>query len=71
MNNKENNKYHQVDKQLSGKNNARLHSTTRTDDSYTQPIFNKEYEYPHSKVTKPKIEGVVNQKEWVDNGSRT
>ena len=73
MSNKQNNKYHndKVDKQLTGNDNARLHSTTRIDSSYTQASFNKEEEFPETHVTKPSLEGVLRAKDWVDNGSRT
>lgn len=71
MDNRHNNKYHEVNKQLSGKNNKRLRANTRVDLSYTQPIFNEETKYEETNVIKPKIEGVIQAKDWVDNGSRT
>ena len=60
-----------LNRQLSGKDNERLYSTTRVNNGYTEAILDKAGEYPHSKVPIPSEEGVIRAKDWVDNGSRT
>lgn len=62
---------HGVSRQLTGENNIRLHETTPVNNDYTQAIFNKAGEYPDSKVTIPTLAGVIDNKNWVDNGSKT
>lgn len=60
-----------ISRQLSGKNNKRLHSTIRLDNHYTAPISNDADKYPETNVTIPSLENVLDAKEWVDDGSRT
>ncbi|WP_455540148.1 CDIF630_02480 family spore surface protein [Terrisporobacter sp.] len=69
--NTNNNTNHEVSRQLRGRNNKRLHSSTPVNNAYTEAYFEKEGEYPHSKALKPTLEGVIEAKDWVDNGSRT
>ena len=71
LNNTNENINHGVSRQLSGKDNERLYSTTRVNSAYTAAILNKDDEYPDSKVTIPSLESVLEAKDWVDNGSKT
>lgn len=71
MKNTEENINHGVSRQLSGKNNERIYSTTRVNNAYTAAILNKDGEYPDSKVTIPPLDSVIEAKDWVDNGSKT
>lgn len=71
MNINKDNLNHGVSRQLTGKDNERLHSTTSVNNAYTAAILNKDDEYPDSKVTIPSLDSVIEAKDWVDNGSRT
>ncbi len=71
MNINNDNVKHGVSRQLSGKDNERLHSATRVNNAYTAAILNKDGEYPDSKVTIPSLDSVIEAKDWVDNGSKT
>ena len=71
MNINNDNVKHGVNRQLSGKDNERLYSTTPVNSGYTAAILDKADEYPHSKVPIPSLESVIEAKDWVDNGSRT
>lgn len=62
---------HGVNRQLSGKDNERLHSTTPVNNAYTEAILDKYAEYPGSKVSIPSLDSVEEAKDWVDNGSQT
>lgn len=71
MNTKKDNVNHGVSRQLSGKDNDRLYSTTPVNNAYTAAILDKSDQYPDSKVSIPSLESVIEAKDWVDNGSRT
>lgn len=71
MNTHKDNLNHGVSRQLNGKNNKRLHSTTPVSNWYTAPILNDADKYPETNVTIPSLENVLDAKEWVDDGSRT
>lgn len=71
LNTKKDNANHGVNRQLSGKDNERLCSTTPVNSGYTAAILDKDDEYPDSKVPIPSLESVIEAKDWVDNGSRT
>lgn len=62
---------HGVSRQLSGKDNERLYSTTPVNNAYTAAILDKADEYPDSKVSIPSLDSVEEAKDWVDNGSKT
>lgn len=71
MNKKREDLNHGVSRQLSGKDNERLYSTTPVNNAYTAAILDNAEEYPDSKVSIPSIESVLEAKDWVDNGSKT
>ena len=71
MNINKDNLNHGVSRQLSGKDNERLYSTTPVNNAYTAAILNKADEYPDSKVPIPYLDSVEEAKDWVDNGSKT
>lgn len=71
MNINNDNVKHGVSRQLSGKDNKRLYSTTPVNNAYTAAILDKAGEYPESNVTIPSEESVLEAKDWVDNGSKT
>lgn len=71
MNINKDNLNHRVSRQLSGKDNERLHSTTPVNNAYTAAILDKDDEYPDSKVSIPSLDSVEEAKDWVDNGSKT
>ena len=58
-------------KALSGENNKRLNKYRPTKQEAHAAWADIDKLKPHSKVGVPSLEGVVNAKEWVDNGSRT
>ena len=51
-------------------NNARLNSTTPVKREDTAAWADIDSVLPHSKVSVPSDENVLNAKEWVDNGSK-
>ena len=55
---------------LDGKNNRRLNNVTCTHMETEEARSNIEKQLPHSHVTIPSESNVINNKEWVDNGSR-
>lgn len=57
-------------KALDGKNNKRLNSTVCTHEECTEARANIAHELTHSHVTIPSEADVINNKEWVDNGSK-
>ncbi|MPM36156.1 hypothetical protein SDC9_82751 [bioreactor metagenome] len=71
MNTNKDNVNHGVSRQLRGKDNERLCSTTPVNNGYTAAILDKQDEYPDSKVPIPSLDSVIEAKDWVDNGSRT
>lgn len=58
------------DKALSGANNKRLNSYRPYKKEEHAAWADIDKLKPHSKVGIPSMEGVVNAKEWVDNGSK-
>ena len=60
-----------VEKQLSGKDNDRLYSTTPVNSSYTAALTDIAETMPGSNVSIPSEESVEDAKDWVDNGSQT
>lgn len=71
MHTKKENINHGASRQLSGKDNNRLHCPTPVNSGCTEAILNKNEECPHSKVPIPSLESVIEAKDWVDNGSKT
>lgn len=55
---------------LDGKDNKRLNNTVCTHEEITEARANIAKELTHSHVTIPSEENVINNKEWVDNGSK-
>nr|WP_302598667.1 DUF3787 domain-containing protein [uncultured Cellulosilyticum sp.] len=55
---------------LDGKDNKRLNNTTCSHSELTEARANIEKELAHSHVTIPSESNVINDKEWVDNGSK-
>lgn len=55
---------------LDGKDNRRLNNTTCAHSEITEARSNIEKELAHSHVTIPSESSVIDNKEWVDNGSR-
>lgn len=55
---------------LDGKDNKRLNNAECTHEECTEARANIEKELAHSHVTIPSESSVINNKEWVDNGSR-
>ncbi|MEG0855485.1 MAG: DUF3787 domain-containing protein [Terrisporobacter sp.] len=62
---------HGVNRQLSGKENERLYSTTPVNNAYTAAFADAAEVMPESNVTIPSLESVLEAKDWVDNGSQT
>lgn len=58
------------DAQLDGRDNRRIGAFRPTDNEGTAAWTNEETKQKHTDVTIPKIEGVIEAKKWVDNGSR-
>lgn len=55
---------------LNGENNKRLDSVTCTHRETEEARSNISKEMPHSHVSIPSESSVINNKEWVDNGSK-
>jgi len=56
--------------QLGGIDNRRLTAFRPTDNEGTAAWANEETKQKHTDVSIPKIEGVIEAKEWVDDGSK-
>lgn len=55
---------------LDGRDNKRLNNTTCTHNYMTEARANIENELDHSHVTIPSEFNVIENKDWVDNGSK-
>lgn len=61
---------HNINRQLSGRNNKRLNSSIPLNNNYTAAWSDSGYIYPETRVTAPSEEQTEQAKDWVDNGSK-
>jgi hypothetical protein len=58
------------DEQLDGHDNRRITAFRPTDNEGTAAWTNEETKQEHTDVVIPKMDGVLEAKKWVDNGSK-